>query len=174
MKQMEGVELTELRSWIKLDQSDEGHFRAKVEAFGQKLTGVLIVQKEDTSYRAVMITDFGLKVIDIQIFNNGTYLCHHIMKHLDYDFVKDSFANNLRMLLSVSDQALIKYQDMNGFDLIYAPQAKMLFYWQDEELKKVERYRNKSKILATAHQSNGSLIIEQVKPQLSILLKPLK
>ena len=173
MKQVEGEERSELQSWISLDKGEESQWRAKVEAFRQKLTGILVLQKEDSSYRAVMITDFGLKVIDLQIFDNGTYLCHHIMKHLDYDFVKDSFVNNLRMLLSVSDQELTKYQNLDGFDMVYAPQTKMLYYWQDDELTKVERYRSKSKIWANAHKNNNNIIIEQVKPQLSILLKPL-
>lgn len=153
----------------------EVHYRAKVEAFDQKISGQLIIKNQDTNYRAVMITDFGLKVIDLTIFTNGDYHVNHIMKHMDYQFVKHSLALNILMLLP---------QDFNiGHDsynagqqlLVHAPQIHSIYYLKDDKLQKVERYRGKNKLWATAEKVGVDRIqIIQKNPDIAISLKTIE
>ena len=62
-KQSESTNL-KIEGLASFQSSNEIHYRSKVDAFGQKLSGQLILKDQDTNFRAVMITDFGLKVMD--------------------------------------------------------------------------------------------------------------
>lgn len=155
--------------------NNELRYRAKVDAFGQKLSGQLILKNQDTNYRAVMITDFGLKVIDLTLNANGEYEVNHIMKHMDYQFVKHSMALNILMLLpqqfNMEAQAYFSGQEL----LIYAPQIHSIYYLEDDDLQKVERFRGKNKLWATAEKVGVDEIqIIQKNPDIAISLKTIE
>ncbi len=153
----------------------EVHFRAKVDAFGQKISGQLILKNQDTNYRAVMITDFGLKVMDLTLQQNGDYQVNHIMKHMDYKFVKHSMALNLLMLLPQNFSTGSSSYSSQHQSLIYAPQIHSIYYLEADELSKVERYRGKNKLWATAEKVGEDRIqIIQKNPDIAISLKKIE
>lgn len=167
-------ELESINGLIEFDQNNEAYYRAKIEAFDQKISGQLIIKKEDSSYRAVMITDFGLKVIDLEIDENGSYEVNHIMKHMDYDFVKESFALNLLMLLpNNQNDSFVFYSNENQL-LIQYPPLNMIYYFNDKHIEKVERYRGKKKVWALASINKNAIIeIHQTNPPIFMSLKPI-
>lgn len=167
-------ELRAIDGLVTFNEHQEAYYRAKVEAFDQKISGQLIIKKEEGSYRAVMITDFGLKVIDLLMDEKGSYQVNHIMKHMDYDFVKESFALNLLLLLPNNRMdSFMFYKDENQL-LIHCPSLNIIYYLDGKQLNKVERYRGKKKIWAVASLNNHAIIeIHQTNPSIFMSLKPI-
>ena len=169
------IEEISVEGLANFNTNKEAHYRAKVEAFDQKISGQLILKNQDTNYRAVMITDFGLKVMDLTIFANGDYQVNHIMKHMDYQFVKHSMALNILMLLpqqfNMEAEAYSSGQEL----LIYAPQIHSIYYLEEDNLQKVERYRGKNKLWASAERLGVDRIqIIQKNPDIAISLKTIE
>lgn len=173
-KQSETTNL-KIEGLASFQSSNEIHYRSKVEAFGQKLSGQLILKNQDTNYRAVMITDFGLKVMDLTISQNGEYQVNHIMKHMDYKFVKHSMALNILMLLPQDFTRDYDSYHSGQQKLLYAPQIHSIYYMEDNGLSKVERYRGKNKLWATAEKVGADEIqIIQKNPDIAISLKKIE
>ncbi len=163
-------------STISFNQRAMAKYRCKIEAFDQKISGVLIFKQQIDTLRVVMITDFGLKVIDLSFYEETNYKINHIMKHLDYEFVRESFALNILMLLpQKQNNVLIDYED-DDQNMIYDSKHSMLYYFKDHQKYRVDRYRSKSKLIsmATINQETKECRIEQLNPAIQIILKPLK
>ncbi len=162
-----------LYSPIHFNKSGQANYRCKIEAFDQLITGVLIFKKVEQEVRVVMITDFGLKVMDVSLHNNGTYEVNYMMKHLDYKFVRESFSLNLMMLLDkeIAADAYV-YQKENTKLFL---DNKMVYYLDTDEITKVERYRAKNKLIAIAEiQKSANIDIRQLNPKMKMTLSPIK
>jgi len=157
---------------IEISKGDEKTFRAKVKGFNQEMSGLLVAKRLDSSYRFVMVTDFGLKVFDFSLSQDGTYDFHHIMKHMDYDFLKNSIALDMLMLLPFDLNSEIEIYEKDDF-IVYTPQKKMLYFVTDEQINKVQRFSGKRKIWAEAKFIEDNIEIHQNKPEILIQLKPL-
>ena len=159
---------------IEIQKSEMLKYRCKLEAFDQKITGVLIVKQMISEARAVIITDFGLQVIDISFDTNGIYHINHIMRHLDYDFIKESLAQNILMLLNhrlvIGDRVFEK----ENSQLIYLSNLNMIYYQRNDSIYRTERYRGKSKLIAYAELKKNAIIeVSQLNPKMSMILKPI-
>ncbi|NPD45285.1 MULTISPECIES: hypothetical protein [unclassified Lentimicrobium] len=173
-KQSESTKL-KIEGLASFQSSNEIHYRSKVDAFGQKLSGQLILKNQDTNFRAVMITDFGLKVMDLTISKNGDYQMNHIMKHMDYKFVKHSMALNILMLLPQDFNIEVQTYSSDQELLVYAPQIHSIYFLEQDDLKKVERFRGKNKLWATAEKVGEDMIsIIQKNPDIAISLKKIE
>ena len=162
-----------LYSPINFNINGQANYRCKIEAFDQLITGVLIFKKVEQEVRAVMITDFGLKVIDVSLHNKGTYEVNYMMKHLDYKFVRESFSLNLMMLLDkeIGVDTYV-YQKENTKLFL---DNKMIYYFDNEGSMKVERYRGKNKLIAIAEiQKSANIDIQQLNPKMRMTLSPIK
>lgn len=167
-------ELIQINGLLRFNEQQQAYYRAKIEAFDQKISGPMIIKKQDSSYRVVMITDFGLKVIDMMLFENGDYQVKHIMKHMDYEFIKQSFAFNLWMLLPNSHSDDFVYYSKNDQSFIQYPPQNIIYYKKGANIAKVERYRGKKKLWATAIlEKNDRIEIHQTNPAIYISLKPI-
>jgi len=160
-----------LASMIDYQENGQANYRCKIDAFEQHISGMMIFKKTEQNRRVVMMTDFGLKVIDISYDNEGGYVINYIMKHFDYKFIRESFALNIAMLLQTRiPQGNNSYQRAEDW-VYYAP--PVLFFQKDQQTLRVERYRGKNKCLAIAEmQKNAVIRIQQNKPEISIKLIP--
>lgn len=167
-------QLIQINGLLRFNEQQQAHYRAKIEAFDQKISGPMIIKKQESSYRVVMITDFGLKVIDMILFENGDYQVKYIMKHMDYEFIKQSFALNLWMLLPNSHSNDFVYYSKNDQGFIQYPPQNIIYYEKEAIIHKVERYRGKKKVWATAIlEKNDRIEIHQTSPAIYISLKPI-
>lgn len=161
-----------LEGMLVFDEEGKAQYRVKIEAFDQKISGQLIIKKEEQSYRTVIITDFGLKVIDLILFENGEYQVEHIMKHMDYDFVKESFALNILMLLPNPHSDAFTYFINEDLLYIQYPPLNFIYYQKEANIAKVERYRGRKKVWATAVEDEHHLIeVRQTNPSIYMSLK---
>jgi len=176
LKNLEKQKLQEsitLYSPIQFNESGQANYRCKIEAFDQLITGVLIFKKVEQDIRVVMITDFGLKVMDLSLFKDGTYQVNYMMKHLDYKFVRESFSFNLMMLLQkeIAADTYIYQKENTKLFLDH----KMIYYLEKNEIFKVERYRGKNKLMAIAEiQKSANIDIQQLNPKMRMALSPIE
>ena len=176
LKNLEKHKLQEsitLYSPIQFNESGQANYRCKIEAFDQLITGVLIFKKVEQDIRVVMITDFGLKVMDLSLFKDGTYQVNYMMKHLDYKFVRESFSFNLMMLLQkeIAADTYIYQKENTKLFLDH----KMIYYLEKNEIFKVERYRGKNKLMAIAEiQKSANIDIQQLNPKMRMALSPIE
>ena len=151
------------------NNASQVNYRCKILAFDQLLTGVMVFKKVEQGIRVVMLTDFGLKVIDIRMNKDDTYQVNYIMKHMDYAFVRESFAKNLRMLMD-NKVAAYTYEYQDGDNHLFYDKH-LLYYQKDNRTFKIERYRGKNKLIAIAEiQKNANIDILQLNPKMSINL----
>lgn len=165
------VEL-EAKSMINISVGEEKTYRAQVKGFNQKMSGLLVTKKVDSMYRFVMVTDFGLKVFDFSLNEEGEYEYYHIMKHMDYEFLKNSIALNMLMLLPIQMNGEEEYYQKDDL-MVYTPPKKMLYFVNDEKIHQVQRFRGKRNIWAEAELKEKSIEIHQNKPEIHIQLRPL-
>ncbi|OYT17816.1 MAG: hypothetical protein B7C24_00715 [Bacteroidetes bacterium 4572_77] len=176
-KELTAENLNVFSSQIDFSSKGLAKFRFHIAAFDQNLSGLLILQEQEDSIRAVMMTDFGLKVIDISFFNQSAYRINHIMKHIDYDFVKESFALNLMMILPLPQKGNLRYYLKNDLQYIYQKETQILrLYNRENNLRKVERYTRGSKIVSTANYKPELMewVIIQENPSIEMIIKRLK
>lgn len=172
LNQIDQLAEVKAKSMIEISLGEEKTFRAKVKGFNQEMSGLLVAKRLDSNYRFVMVTNFGLKVFDFSLGMNGTYEFHHIMKHMDYDFLKNSIALDMLMLLPINSNEICNYYQKDDF-LVYTPQKKMLYFVMDEKINRVQRFRGKRNIGAEAKFDENHIEIHQNKPEILIQLKPL-
>ncbi|RYE39055.1 MAG: hypothetical protein EOP48_26245, partial [Sphingobacteriales bacterium] len=54
------------------DQRNDYIYKTRVSAYGNELTGILIVKKlDDTLHRVVLATEFGSKLLDVEVSENS-------------------------------------------------------------------------------------------------------
>lgn len=177
-KAIKNLNRSQLPSDIKIDPmlsmrlEDELTFRANLKGFQQEMSGLLVLKKLEKEYRFVMVTDFGLKVFDLSLKVGGENEFHHIMKHMDYEFLKNSIVLNLLMLLPLDTLDSLEVYKNDDF-IVYTPQNKMLYFVKDEKVNSVQRFRGKRNVWAEANLSGKTIKIEQNRPEILIQLKPL-
>lgn len=74
-------------------------YKINIEAFHQKQSGMLFVKQADSSsIRLLMLTEFGLKVFDIQYYIGDSVKLHYIMNHLDNPYISNALIDNFKVL----------------------------------------------------------------------------
>ena len=74
-------------------------YKINIDVFHQKMSGMLIVkQNTSNSLRMLMITEFGLKVFDVEYFRGDSIQIYYLMKHLNYPHLVNSIFDNLKVL----------------------------------------------------------------------------
>ena len=165
-------ETVSLPSLINYTVEGQANYRCKIEAFDQHISGIMIFKKIKEKDRVVVITDFGLKVIDISFADDGSYVINHIMKHLDYEFLRESFALNISMLRH-KEIPMDAYEYENSEYKIYSL-ASDLFFQKNQQTTKVERYRGNNKLIARAIVQEDNIIdIQQFNPRINMKLIPI-
>ena len=123
---------------IEMEEGRMRKYRCKLKAFDQKITGMLIVKETQSETRAVIITDFGLQVVDISFDANEVFHISHIMKHLDYDFIKESLAQNILMLLNHRLVTGDRVFEKENSQLIYLSNLNMIYYQRHDSIYRTE------------------------------------
>jgi hypothetical protein len=128
-----GSEITAPESWFP---DDSGHylFTTGIDIMKNHFSGLMVFKAtgKDT-FRAVMITEVGLKVLDMEIFPDGATRVHYIMEGLNKKALIRTLGNDFSLILmnqlsGLSPKALV---DKNTGDMMfrYAVQPKKASYF---------------------------------------------
>lgn len=154
-------------------------YKINIEAFHQKQGGVLMVkQSGESSLRLLMVTEFGLKVFDVEYFKGDSVQVHYIMKHLDNPYIVNALFDNLKVFWpNILTNRTTEY--------FYSEKKKEYLYrlgteveqWnylmsQDKEIRKIERSANgRKKASIQFDNQTEEILIKTKRPSISIRLK---
>jgi hypothetical protein len=100
-------------------------YKANIMIYGNELTGIFIVKKlDDTTHRVVFTTEFGNKLIDVEVSEND-FKVNSIVAELDRKIVINTLKADFRLLLR--KQYAVAAQFENPENKVYQSQEGKLF-----------------------------------------------
>lgn len=91
-------------------------YRANIEAYGNTFGGLFIVKKMDENlHRVVLTTDFGFKMLDVEVSQNS-FEVHFIIEQLDRKAFRKTLEEDFKVLLKPTFKVYETYTD-ERFDI---------------------------------------------------------
>lgn len=120
-------------------------YKAQMDAFGQHFSGIFLIKPdiEDSSFRVVLLSEFGLNLMDLSLKKNSTEVVD-CQDFLNRKMVIQTIENDLRMLLFIPEKMkkIKAFQNPETGDLVYKMKSKKgrAFFSTTEsgELKRIE------------------------------------
>lgn len=157
-------------------------YKAKIDVYGRKFGGILIIKKiDENSHRVVFTTEFGNKLFDF-LFENDTVINNFVIEELDKKFIVNTLQNDFKLLVSQTNKVLNQFD--SGLEDVYKTidDKQFNFYFINKKshiLDKIVR-TSKSKVKVEVLFSNvesviaNSILIHHKNIKLNIALKLFK
>lgn len=121
-------------------------YKANIKAYGNEFGGIFVAKKvNDTTHRVVFTTDFGNKLIDLELSKNS-FKVNRLIDKLDRGIIKKVLEKDFRLLLQSDYDVDEVYEDDNY--IIYKSntnkEANYLYF--DKETNSLCKIVNASKI----------------------------
>ena len=157
-------------------------YKAKIDIYGRKFGGILIIKKiDENSHRVVFTTEFGNKLFDF-LFENDTVINNFVIEELDKKFIVNTLRNDFKLLVSEKNKVLNQFD--SGLEDIYKTidGKQFNFYFINKKshtLDKIVR-TSKSKVIVEVLFSNvesviaNSILIHHKNIKLNIALELFK
>ncbi len=108
-------------------QFQKALFKAQMDAFGRHFSGIFLIKPvpEDTSFRVVLLSEFGLNLLDLSITKNS-YQVINCQDFLNRKIVIQTLEKDLRMLLFIPEKVkkIKAFQNPETGDLVYKMKFK--------------------------------------------------
>ena len=136
-------------------------YKAKIDIYGRKFGGILIIKKiDENSHRVVFTTEFGNKLFDF-LFENDTVINNFVIEELDKKFIVNTLQNDFKLLVSQKNKVLNQFD--SGLEDIYKTidGKQFNFYFINKKshtLDKITR-TSKSKVIVEVLFSNVESVI---------------
>jgi hypothetical protein len=92
-------------------------YKAKIDVYGRKFGGILIIKKiDENSHRVVFTTEFGNKLFDF-LFENDTVINNFVIEELDKIFIVNTLQNDFKLLVSQKNKVLNQFD--SGLEDVY-------------------------------------------------------
>ena len=136
-------------------------YKAKIDIYGRKFGGILIIKKiDENSHRVVFTTEFGNKLFDF-LFENDTVINNFVIEELDKKFIVNTLRNDFKLLVSEKNKVLNQFD--SGLEDIYKTidDKQFNFYFINKKshiLDKIVR-TSKSKVIVEVLFSNVESVI---------------
>ena len=157
-------------------------YKAKIDIYGRKFGGILIIKKiDENSHRVVFTTEFGNKLFDF-LFENDTVINNFVIEELDKKFIVNTLRNDFKLLVSEKNKVLNQFD--SGLEDIYKTidDKQFNFYFINKKshtLDKIIR-TSKSKVIVEVLFTNvesviaNSILIHHKNIKLNIALELFK
>ena len=157
-------------------------YKAKIDIYGRKFGGILIIKKiDENSHRVVFTTEFGNKLFDF-LFENDTVINNFVIEELDKKFIVNTLRNDFKLLVSEKNKVLNQFD--SGLEDIYKTidGKQFNFYFINKKshtLDKIVR-TSKSKVIVEVLFTNvesvivNSILIHHKNIKLNIALELFK
>lgn len=154
-------------------------YKINIEAFHQKQSGLLMVkQADESSIRLLMVTEFGLKVFDVEYFKGDSLSLHYIMKHLDNPYITNALFDNMKVLYpgiltNISEEFLYNEKEKEFISRLESGKEQWdYFMTEDQKIYKIERLESgRKRALIQFDNQTKEILIKTKHPSISIRLK---
>jgi hypothetical protein len=114
-----GLQGTFPTSWF---QADSGHFlfNAQIDLMKSHFSGLMVIKPEPVSYRVVFLSEVGLKLIDLELFQNGQVKVHYMLEAMDRRSLIRILGNDMNLVLlnGYADQSPVILKQKGSSDII--------------------------------------------------------
>src|SRR5690606_15189375 len=103
--------LETLENYYFSDKEKDYLYRANIEAYGNTFGGLFIVKKTgDEVHRVVLTTDFGFKMLDVEVSQNS-FEVHFIIEQLNRKAFRKTLEEDFKVLLKSTFKVYETYTD---------------------------------------------------------------
>ncbi|HAG17365.1 MAG TPA: hypothetical protein DCG69_12735 [Bacteroidales bacterium] len=163
------------------NQKENASWKINIDAFHQKISGILLVKQEQESLRLLMVTEFGLKVFDVEYFINQPYKTHFVMKHLDNPFITKVLFKLFEgfwidsALFQNNEFGFMKRRNRNAY-LLNKEEDKWIYFFDTEnQISEFVRFENgKKRAAVNVNRAIGEMECSTLKPKIAVRLKKLQ
>lgn len=145
-----GAVLTEnkretLENFYFSDKEKDYVYRASIEAYGNIFGGLFIVKKTgEDIYRVVLTTDFGFKMLDVEV-SQDSFEIYFIIEQLDRKAFRNTLEEDFKVLLKPAYRVYETYTD-GRYDIFKSKfENKDVFIYYNSENKSIEEIKLMSK-----------------------------
>lgn len=157
-------------------------YKAKIDVYGRKFGGILIIKKiDENSHRVVFTTEFGNKLFDF-LFENDTVINNFVIEELDKIFIVNTLQNDFKLLVSQKNKVLNQFD--SGLEDVYKTinDKQFNFYFINKKSHILDKIvcTSKSKVKVEVLFSNvesviaNSILIHHKNIKLNIALELFK
>lgn len=124
-------------------------FKTQVNVYGKYFSGILFFKKlSDNISRAVLLTEFGVKLLDIE-FTNDSSIFHYKMEQLDNKYVLNTLNNDFKIILNQFryEKKAELFEESKTKKIITKIKTDLgfLFYYVNNITQKIEQIDNVNK-----------------------------
>ncbi len=96
--QPDGIKLSQ--PWVFSNSFEKGLFKAEMSIYDNSLSGLIIIKRTGETFRAVFVSEIGIKYFDIEIGSNETndFTVHYILEMLNRKQITAFIEDTFRML----------------------------------------------------------------------------
>jgi hypothetical protein len=123
-------------------------YDASIDVVGRHISGLLLVKNmNDTTSRVVFTNEAGVKFLDFEIFSNGAYKVHHVIRQLNRKAVIGLLQKDFALMLGVPFNATPWKAWATDTAIFYGvPQKKEICYFiTGKECASLQRIESGSK-----------------------------
>lgn len=129
------------------DDSKSMLFNTQIDLFKNHYSGLTVIKKfSDTSHRVVFVTEMGLKIFDIELFEKGVYKVHFIPEWMNKKPLIKTLANDFGLLTkdNFSSAGLLQ---KNGKDILKMKENrnKKFYFIEDNKVGEILQVKGVSK-----------------------------
>ena len=123
-------------------------YKAGMEAFGKQFSGIFLIKPvpADSSFRVVMLSEFGLNLMDMSVGKSGTTI-NNCQEFLNRPVIIHSIEKNVRMLVFMPDcmKDSRRFTNRKTGDIVYKSRKGLTkysyFYGRDSLPARIEQRR---------------------------------
>jgi phosphoribosylformylglycinamidine (FGAM) synthase PurS component len=139
-------------------------YRAKISVYGHELGGILIAKKiNDSVHRLVLTTDFGNKLIDVELGENS-FKVNNIVDELNRKILINTLREDFRLLLK--KEYAVSGEFIEGDNKVYqsieANSFYHLFYTAKNSLYKLVKGSKRKQRITVLFTSENNIFADRV------------
>lgn len=123
------------------DSFEKALYQTTINIYKNKLTGITLIKKSDSSYRVVSMSELGVKYFDIEIFSNSQKPpnAHYIMEILNRKMLVKMLLSDFQLLLSTpSNSSMVKNENNNSYKI---KDGKIIYHESSVGISKIWKSR---------------------------------
>ncbi len=164
------------------DSNKDYVYKAKIDVYGNKLGGILIVKKTDNyNHRVVFTTEFGNKLFDF-LFLEDEVINNFIIEELNKKFIINTFQKDFRLLISEKIKVINQYESESAEVFKTVNGKRNNFYFINkksftlDKIVSTSKSNEKVEILFSniKNQIANSILINHKNSKLTIALEKFK
>ncbi len=161
------VEQASYRAVYFSDPKSDYVYKANISVYGNELSGICIVKKMADAHRVVLTTEFGNKLIDLEISENG-HKVNAIVEEFDRKMLINVMVNDFRLLLREKYQITQQFETAE-YKILQSPnddRDNFLYVWKNSgKLGKIVQATKRKQKISIGYMAENDIFADMITIQ---------